>query len=376
LAVAAVGGVSVLVNNAGTFPARKDYTVNGQPARIATASLRNNGVLDLVTTVSVFKQVAVLVGKNDGTFATPVTYPTLWGGVGLSTADFNNDGFLDVVVATGDPIVTVHLGKGDGTLQPLLSYYVGAGPNDSDAYDIAAVDVNNDGFPDFVTADYGDAAYAVYLNTPVAALRPAKMKFGTLLLGSPSAAQKATMYNSGVATLKPKITQTGTDYTQTANTCGILLISGASCSVSIIFSPKDINARAGALTFADNATVTPQKVTFSGVGSEVGVNPNPVAFGLIVHGTNTTKVVTITNLSGGAFPAHALTFTGAVVSGTGFSLVNNGCPVSPSSLAAGASCQITLKFAPATVGSFKGLLTLTYNGGGSPQKITLTGSGT
>jgi hypothetical protein len=143
-----------------------------------------------------------------------------------------------------------------------------------------------------------------------------------------------------------------------------------------VFAPQDINARAGALTFADNATVTPQKVTFSGVGGEVGVNPNPVAFGPILHGTNTTKVVTITNLSGGAFPPHALTFTGMVVSGTGFSVLNNGCPISPSSLAAGASCQVTVKFAPSTVGSFKGLLTLTDNGGGSPQKITLTGSGT
>jgi VCBS repeat protein len=376
LAVAAVGGVSVLVNNAGTFPTRKDYIMSGQPARIATASLRNNGVLDLVTTLPVSKQVAVLVGKNDGTFATPVTYLTLWGGVGVSIADFNNDGFLDVVVATGDPIVTVHLGKGDGTLLPLLSYHVGAGPNDSDAYDIAAVDVNNDGFPDFVTADYGDATYSVYPNTPVAALQPAKMNFGTLLLGSTSAAQTATIYNSGVATLKPKITLTGTDYTQTANTCGTSVLSGANCSVGVNFSPKDINARAGALTFADNATVTPQKVSFSGVGSEVGVNPNPVAFGPIVHGTNTTKVVTITNISGGAFPAHALTFTGIAVSGTGFSLLSNGCPLTPSSLAAGASCQLTLKFAPATVGSFKGLLTLSDDGGGSPQKITLTGSGT
>jgi FG-GAP-like repeat/Abnormal spindle-like microcephaly-assoc'd, ASPM-SPD-2-Hydin len=376
LAVAAVGAVSVLVNNAGTFPTRKDYTISGQPTRIATASLRNNGVLDLVTTLPVAKNVAVLLGKNDGTFATPVTYPTMWGGVGLSIADFNADGFLDGVVATGDPVVTVHLGKGDGTLRPLLSYHVGAGPNDSDAYDIAAVDVNNDGFTDFVTADYGDATYAVYLNTPVAALRPAKMNFGTLLLGATSAAQTATMYNSGIATLKPKITLTGTDYTQTANTCGVSLVSGASCSVSIVFSPKDINARAAALNFADNATVTPQKVSLTGVGSEVGMSPNPVTFGPVVHGTTTTKVVTITNLSGGSFPAHALTFTGIAVSGTGFSLVSNGCPPSTSSLPAGGSCQVTVKFAPATTGSFSGLLTLTDNGGGSPQKIKLTGSGT
>jgi hypothetical protein len=279
-------------------------------------------------------------------------------------------------VATGDPIATVHPGKGDGTLLPLLSYQVGAGPNDSDAFDIAAVDVNNDGFPDFVTADYGDDTYSVYLNTPVAALRPAKMNFGTLLLGSTSATQTATIYNSGIATLKPKITVSKADYSQTSNTCGASLLSGASCSVSLAFSPQDINARAATLNFADNATVTPQKVSLSGTGSEVGVSPNPVAFGAVAHGANTTKLVIITNVSGGSFPVHALAFTGIAVSGTGFSLVNNGCPMSPSSLGAGTNCQVTVQFAPSTTGSFKGLLTLTHNGGGSPQKITLTGSGT
>ena len=106
------------------------------------------------------------------------------------------------------------------------------------------------------------------------------------------------------------------------------------------------------------------------------MSPNPVPFGPIVHGTTATKLVTITNFSGGSFPAHTLTFTGIAVSGTGFSLVSNACPPSTSSLDAGASCQVTVKFAPSTVGSFSGLLTLTDNGGGSPQKIALTGSGT
>ena len=374
VAVASVGAVSVLVNNAGTFSTRKDFPLSGQPTRIATASLRNNGVLDLVTTLPLTKKVAVFLGNNNGTFATPVTYPSS-GGVGLAIGDFNHDGLLDVAVATGDPIVSVLLGKGSGTFRPALSYLVGAGPNEPDAYDIAAIDLNNDGFTDFVTVDYGDATYAVYLNTPVAALRPARMNFGTRLLGSTSAAT-ATMYNPGIATLKPKIAFSSSDYSQNPNTCGTSLISGANCSVRVVFSPKDINTRAGVLSFADNATATPQNVSLTGIGSEVGVSPTPVAFGAIVHGTTSTKVVTIRNLSGGSFPPHALTFTSIAVSGTGLSLVSNGCPPSTSSLAAGASCQITLRFAPSTIGSFSGLLTLTDNGGGSPQKIALTGSGT
>jgi FG-GAP-like repeat/Abnormal spindle-like microcephaly-assoc'd, ASPM-SPD-2-Hydin len=348
--------------------------LSGQPTRIATASLRNTGVLDLVVTLPVAKKVAVMLGNNNGTFATPATYPS-FGGVGLAIGDFNHDSFLDVAAATGAPTVSVFLGKGNGTLAPALSYHLGTGSSPQ-WWDIAAVDLNSDGFTDFVAVDYGNATYGVYLNTPVAALRPATMNFGTRLLGSTSAAQSATIYNPGIATLNLKITLSPIDYVQSLKTCGPSLISGASCSVSVGFSPKDINTRAGTLSFADNATATPQKVGLTGVGSEAGVSPNPVAFGAIAHGTTTTKLVTITNLSGGAFPAHPLTFSGIAVSGTGFSLASNLCPPSTSSLAAGGSCQLTLKFAPSTTGNFSGLLTLTDNGGGSPQKVALTGSGT
>jgi hypothetical protein len=254
----------------------------------------------------------------------------------------------------------------------LLTYEQGL-QNGSQPWDVAAADYNGDGFADFVSSNIGDGTYSVFLNTPVAVLHPAKMTFPTLLLGSTSTAQTATLYSSGIASLNLKMSLSPSDYAPTSNTCGATLVSGTSCSVGIDFSPKDINNRGGALSFADNATNSPQKVSLSGVGSEVGVSPSPVAFGSVTHGTSKQQVVTVTNHSGGSFPAHTLTFTGISVSGTGFSLVKNGCT---SSLAAGLSCQLTLQFAPATTGNFNGLLTLTDNGGGSPQKIALTGTGT
>ena len=46
----------------------------------------------------------------------------------------------------------------------------------------------------------------------------------------------------------------------------------------------------------------------------------------------------------------------------------------PSSLGAGASCQITVSWDQAEPGSSSGTLQVSYTGSGSPQSITLTGS--
>jgi FG-GAP-like repeat/Abnormal spindle-like microcephaly-assoc'd, ASPM-SPD-2-Hydin/Bacterial Ig-like domain (group 3) len=105
--------------------------------------------------------ITVLLGKGDGTFATPITgqvysQPATGGDVILGTlaaADFNGDGKLDLAVV-GDYVssggVTILLGNGDGT-------FAVAGPNldlTADFALIATGDFNGDGIPDFVTPNY------------------------------------------------------------------------------------------------------------------------------------------------------------------------------------------------------------------------------
>jgi hypothetical protein len=46
------------------------------------------------------------------------------------------------------------------------------------------------------------------------------------------------------------------------------------------------------------------------------------------------------------------------------------------SLAAGATCKISVAFAPTAVGTVTGTLSVTDSGAGSPQKVALTGTGT
>jgi hypothetical protein len=378
LAVAAGNFIFIFLNNSGSFGSPAKISTTFQPLWIATSSLRKNGILDLVTVYN--SGLAVLLGKGNGTFAAPVLYtiPANQTPVAVTVADMNGDGIPDLVLANqGAGSASVLLGKGDGTFLSQILYEItspnsGGGSGTPSA--IVAGDFNNDTFNDFAVLDAA-SDYSVYLNTPAAAIWPPTLNFATVPLGNVSAAQTGTLYSSGVASLTPKVTVSPADYTATADACGAAMPTGASCSVTVTFSPKDINTRAGGISFADAATATPQKISLTGTGSEVNVTPNPVAFGTVTHGSSTTKTVTIQNISGGSFPPHALLFTSIVVAGTGFSLVSNGCPVSPATLAAQATCPVQVKFAPATTGSFSGNLTITDNGGGSPQKIVLSGAG-
>jgi hypothetical protein len=120
----------------------------------------------------------VLLGHGDGTFQPAVGYPAdgvgipSWPGIGagvnaLVVADVNGDGIPDAVSAepcqslqhytdcVGNKDVSVLLGNGDGTLQAPAAYSSGG----FFAMSVAMADVNGDGRPDLVVANYQVAPY-------------------------------------------------------------------------------------------------------------------------------------------------------------------------------------------------------------------------
>jgi hypothetical protein len=98
---------------------------------------------------------------------------------------------------------------------------------------------------------------------------PLTLSFGTVTVGTTSAAKTVTVTNNLSTALSiGTINFTGAnpgDFAQ-SNTCGTSLASLAKCTISVTFTPKATGTRAAALNINDSANTSPQKVNVSGTG--------------------------------------------------------------------------------------------------------------
>jgi hypothetical protein len=147
------GAVGVLLGKGnGTFQPEADTTLSMLPLTVAVGDMNNDGILDLVVAsadqAEVNTSLYVLPGKGDGTFGTaaitPLTYPYV---SSLAVADFNGDGKLDVLITTccGATVTSIALGNGFGSFSSIRNLQIsGSAPS------AAAVDVSGDGRPDIL----------------------------------------------------------------------------------------------------------------------------------------------------------------------------------------------------------------------------------
>jgi len=212
---------------------------------------------------------------------------------------------------------------------------------------------------------------------PAVSLSPPSLAFGSLAVGATSTAQTITLTNSGNSALNiTSLAFSGSNASNFAqtNSCGSSVAAGANCTISVTFKPSASGAATAALSIADNVSGSPQIVSLSGTGTStapaVSLSPASLAFGSLSVGiASTAQTTTLTN-SGNA----ALNVTSIAVSGTNASdfAETNNCG---SSVAAGANCTISVTFKPTTAGTRTASVTLTDNASGSPQTVSLTGTG-
>jgi predicted dienelactone hydrolase len=364
------GTVSVLLGNGdGTFQVPVNYGAGSQPAAVVAADFNGDGKLDLVVANSGEGTVSVLLGNGDGTFQVPVNYGAGSQPAAVVAADFNGDGKLDLVVAnSGSNSISVLLGNGDGTFKAAVDYAVGVVP-----LSVAAGDFNGDGRIDLGVS--GRFGVSLLLQIPTASLSKTRLTFADHLVGTSSAAQAVTFSNTSWLTLNiSSIVLTGTnaaDFSQT-HTCGSSLAPGANCTIDVTFKPTHIGPRTASVTITDNAAGSPQMIALSGAGVVSGPNAtfSPTAsltFATQVVGTtSTTQSVTLSD-----YGTAALSISSIVASGD-----FNQTHTCGSRLAAGASCTINLTFSPTQIGTRTGTLTITDDAPGSPQQVSLTGTGT
>jgi hypothetical protein len=115
----------------------------------------------------------------------------------------------------------------------------------------------------------GSAKSKVLTITPAAAVRPTRLQFGGVSVGSTSAAQSATLANKGALALSVSrigIAGTYASWFAQTNNCGLTLNAGASCTIRVTFKPLSATSRSATLSIATSATGTPLSVSLTGTG--------------------------------------------------------------------------------------------------------------
>jgi hypothetical protein len=207
--------------------------------------------------------------------------------------------------------------------------------------------------------------------SPAVQLSPSSLTFGNQQVGTTSPGQNVTLSNTGTAKLSiTRIGITGlnaSDYAQT-NNCGGSVAAGASCTITVTFSPTKTGTRTASVSVSDNGAGSPQSVSLTGTGIApyVKLTPTSLTFaGQNVGTTSAPQNVTLKNTG-------TATLTITSITGSGDFAQTNGCGAS---LGASKSCTISVTFTPTQAGTRTGTVSLTDNATGSPQTVSLTGTG-
>lgn len=158
--------VAVLLGKGdGTFDSPVRYYAGVRPYQLALGDFNGDGNLDIaVVPINGKSSILVLLGNGDGTFGKAKAYPSGLFPASIVAADFNGDGILDLAITNYTSPkrchVSVLLGNGDGSFQKPIRFPVGLSP-----VQVITADFNHDGKPDIATINGGDASISILLNT-------------------------------------------------------------------------------------------------------------------------------------------------------------------------------------------------------------------
>src|ERR1017187_8216785 len=195
---------------------------------------------------------------------------------------------------------------------------------------------------------------------------PKTIAFPNQPIKSTSAATVVTVTNNQTTALSVGSIATTAPFAA-ANNCGTSLAAGQSCTVNVTFAPTAAQYYSASLTITDGSATSPHTVSLSGNGYlPLLTSPTQVSFPNQAAGTTSSGyTVTLTNKQ-----PVTLNIAG-IQAPSPFSQTNN-CG---STLASGASCTVTVKFAPTASQHYSSNLTITDDAATSPQMVHLNGSG-
>lgn len=195
------------------------------------------------------------------------------------------------------------------------------------------------------------------------------LSFSPQLVGTASAAQTATLTNTGSSPVVINSTTAGGDFSE-STTCNSSLAPGANCTISVTFTPSQFGPRTGLVTVNDDTVGSPHLLSLSGIGLTPGPNASlsgtSLNFGSQGVGTTSSpQSITLSNY--GTMTLNSAGSTASANFGE-----SDSCG---SSLTSAANCTINVTFTPSTTGTLIGTLSVADNGPGSPHTVSLSGVG-
>ena len=199
-------------------------------------------------------------------------------------------------------------------------------------------------------------------------IAPTAQNFGDVVVGGTASVTLMVTNPGGVASGTPTAGITGAhgaDFTITSNTCSAAVPPAGNCAITVRFAPGATAARMGTLT----VSATPGGSTaaaLSGNGlapSNLAISPNTRDYGsIVVGGMSATMSMSVTNNGGAATGMLTSALSGG--SAAEFTITADTC--AGQTLAAAATCTVTVQFRPAAPPSAKSAsLTVSGTPGGA-----------
>lgn len=206
----------------------------------------------------------------------------------------------------------------------------------------------------------------------------APVSFANQLVKTTSAVKAVTVTNAGTTAITMgaiTLTET-TDFAIKTNTCpasGAKLNGGASCTISLTFTPTSTGAKKGTVVINDSDPSSPQLAGVTGTGiSNVTLSPTSITFANTAIGVSSpATTITLTNNTG-----VSLTLSTPAVTVTGPFVSTTGTTCTPGLVIANlGTCIIDASFKPKVAGFVTGTISVGDTNVTSPQSVALQGTG-